>query len=306
MSRTILIAGGTGLIGTSLKNYLSPAGHQVRILSRKSSHTEASDTFHWNPSKNSLDPESLKNIDVIINLTGASIASGHWTKGRKKVLRASRVDTTRFLLEKCLEHGVKCQAYIGSSAVGIYGNRQDQILTEHSEIGAPGFLVNLCQEWEAAHDAFEQVADRVIKLRTGIVLSNYGGAWPQLKRSVIFGIGAYLGSGQQYMPWIHMQDQIRIIEGLIQNETITGVVNASAPNPVTNRQFVASIVQNQGGLGWLLPVPAFLLRLALGQMSSVLLDGQRVIPQQLTNDGFIFSYSEIDEAIANLVEKKAW
>ena len=304
MNRTILIAGGSGLIGTYLREHMISAGYQVRILSRNKSQGIGTDTFYWNPTKQELDPHAFQGVDVLINLAGASIADKIWTKKRKKTLRRSRIDSTRFLLDKCKELGVRISTYLGGSAVGVYGDRAEEKLTEESTPGRSGFLVDLCLEWEAAHDEFSQIADRVIKLRTGIVLSDQGGAWPQIRRSAVMRIGACFGKGNQYMPWIHIEDQIRIMRWLISSESQIGLFNAVSPSPVTNREFLTAIIKMNYDSPWLVPIPSFLLKAILGEMSAVLLDSQRVLPTRLLMKNFKFKCEDIDSAIRTLSQMR--
>lgn len=304
MKKTILISGGSGLVGTFLQGKFQNAGHEVRILSRDRRLSSKSGVYHWDPDSNSFDMSALEGVDVIINLAGASIADQRWSDTRKKVLWESRIDSSRLLLEKVQESGLSLQCYIGASATGFYGDRGHEILTEESPAGEPSFLVELSQAWEEAHLAFEAVSQRVCRLRIGVVLTNRGGALPKLKSSVLFGIGAYLGRGDQYLPWIHIEDLASIFEKVIERSEIAGAINAVAPNPETNYQFIKILAKQSWGPGWLIPVPSFVLHILLGEMSSVLLYSQRVLPQRILEHKFDFQYPKLETALKALSEEK--
>jgi uncharacterized protein (TIGR01777 family) len=302
MVRTILIVGGSGLIGTFLKSFLEAAGHQVRILTRNRSLAGRDGFFLWDIDTSYLDRSALQNVEVIVNLAGAPIADKRWTSNRKRVLRDSRVESTLFLRNQLVEANVKVNTYIGASAVGIYGDRGDEVLDEGSKLGKQDFLIDLCMEWESAHDRFSDLADRLVKVRIGVVLTNEGGAWPQLKRSVVAGLGASFASGNQFVPWIHQADLIGIMGNLVADHELSGIINATAPNPVTNRAFVKSLIRAKGGIGLVAPIPALFLHLILGEMATILLASQRVIPAKLLDvNNFYFKYETIDAAIEALL-----
>lgn len=304
MKKTILIAGGSGLIGTFLQKNLIGAGHQVRILSRDRLLARNQDVYHWNPRNNEFDPDSLAGVEVVINLVGANVADGRWTESRKKDLWESRIMPSEFLLRQIRSSGRKIECYVGASATGIYGDRGDEILNEESATGDHHFLVDLALAWEKAHQSFTEVASRVISLRIGVVLSEQGGALPKLKFSTIFGIGGYLSSGRQYMPWIHIEDLTRVFEYIIQDRAFRGPVNAAAPHPVTNFDFIRILSKERWGFAWLIPVPEFLLRWVLGEMADVLLYSQRVIPDKLLKLNFTFKYQQLSDALSHLLHGK--
>jgi uncharacterized protein (TIGR01777 family) len=299
MKRTILIAGGTGLIGSFLSKRFRAEGHEVRILSRNTGKNQ-SGVYHWDPESRLFDMESLSGVDVVINLAGASIAGGRWTDRRKKLLRDSRIQSSNFLFDQLKLGGQKINCYLGASAVGIYGDRSDEILTEKSTPGKESFLVNLSKEWEAAHQKFGAVSERTSIIRIGVVLANQGGALPELKKSVFMGIGFYLGSGDQYLPWIHITDLGSIFLQILLDPSLRDIVNAAAPEPVTNFQLTKALVALSKGPGWLLPVPEIFLRLGLGQMADVLLQSQRVIPSILMQKGHVFKYAHLQNALKDL------
>ncbi len=300
MSKTILIVGGSGLIGTSLKKRLLEEGNKVRILSHSPSKINNIDSFFWDPTQSVLDQEAIKGVDVLINLAGASIGDKRWSVSRKKILWESRIQSTRLLLQNFKEKNLKLKCYIGASAVGVFGNRGAELLTESSTTSTDHFLGDLCNAWESAHQNFEEVTDRVAIIRIGVVLSNRGGALPQLRRAVILGIGAYFGDGKQYMSWIHLIDLVRIFEYIIHNEGMKGVIHGVAPNPVTNISFIKALTSMTKGPGWLLPIPSFLLIMALGEMAAVILFSQRVVSPHLEEYQFIFNYQKLEVALQEL------
>ncbi|MBK8505635.1 MAG: TIGR01777 family protein [Saprospiraceae bacterium] len=299
MKRTILIAGGSGLIGSFLRKRFIQDGHEVRILSRSVGNKQYG-VYHWDPERMVFDLKSFLGVDVVINLAGASIAGSRWTDKRKKLLHDSRIKTSTFLLDQLQISGQKINCYIGASAVGIYGDRSDEILTEISDTGHEGFLVNLSREWEAVHQKFSSECQRVCIIRIGVVLANEGGALPELGKSVFMGIGFYLGDGSQYLPWIHIADLGSVFGQMLEDHSLSGIINAAAPEPVTNYQLTKAMVALSRGPGWLLPVPKIFLRLGLGQMADVLLQSQRVIPSVLIQKSHFFEYSTLADALKDL------
>lgn len=296
----ILIAGGSGLIGTKLLELLKRRGHQVSILSRNPQSNEDYSSFKWDIEAEYVDEHALEGIDVLINLAGAGIADARWSDRRKEVLRASRVEGNKLLLEAVQASGTQLNLFVGASAIGVYGNRGDHWLTEESKPGDDDFLVSLSKEWEASHRVFLDYADRIAILRIGVVLSMEGGALPKLNQSVVIGSSGYLGDGAQYMSWIHIDDLTRIFLAIIENPELSGIINATSPHPVTNKKFMETLVSLKSGLGILLPVPAFLLKIYLGEMSQVVLDSSRVSPDVLVRNNYEFKYERLEDALNDL------
>ena len=296
MSGRILITGGTGLIGTRLSEMLIDLGYEVAHLSRQSSPYSHYKTFKWDIHKHYIDDNILNYADYIINLAGASVADGKWTPERKREIMDSRVKSTT-LLRDCLretQHQVK--AFISASAVGIYGNTHNHLVTEESALG-DDFLADVCKQWEAAAWQVRDLGIRTGILRIGVVLSDKGGALPQIAKPVKLMAGAPLGSGKQYMSWIHLDDLCRLFIQAIEDPQYQGVFNAVAPNPVTNQEFtkVLAHVMHKPLTG--LKVPAIGLKLVLGEMSEVVLEGQRVSANKVLHKGFTFEYSEVQGAL---------
>ncbi|GEO06418.1 NAD-dependent epimerase [Adhaeribacter aerolatus] len=296
MSGRILITGGTGLIGSRLSELLIDQGYEVAHLSRQANPHARYKTFRWDIQNQFIDDNVLGYADYIVNLAGTSVAEGKWTPQRKKEILESRVQGTQ-LLRTCLsktKHHVK--AFISASAVGIYGDTHDRLVTEESAYG-DDFLANVTKQWEAAAWQIHELNIRTCILRIGVVLSDKGGALPQMARPVKLMAGAPLGSGKQYMSWIHIDDLCRLFIQAIENTSYQGVFNAVAPNPVTNKEFTQALadVMHRPLTG--LKVPAFGLKMVLGEMSEVVLEGQRVSCDKLTKQGFTFEYNTIHEAL---------
>lgn len=299
MSGRILITGGTGLIGSRLSEMLIDQGYEVAHLSRQANAKSHYKTFKWDLEKNYIDEKVLQYADYIINLAGASVAGGKWTPQRKKEILDSRIQGAR-LLRKCLEqtqHHVK--AFISASAVGIYGNTGDQLVTEESNYGTD-FLAEVTKQWEAAAWEIHELNIRTCIFRIGIVLSTKGGALPQIARPVKLMAGAPLGSGKQYFSWIHIDDLCRLFIQAIEDPKFQGVYNAVAPNPVTNKEFTQTLAQVMHRPLTGLKVPAFGLKMVLGEMSEVLLGGQRVSSDKVLQQGFTFEYNDLQEALKYL------
>lgn len=297
MKRTVLLTGGTGLIGSYLSNYLDNLGFDVRILTRNTSQDSRYKLFHWDISKNEVDTRAFENLDVIIALAGASIASKAWTAERKEVLYSSRVNGNRFILETLRRLGSKPSLFIGTSAVGIYGDRGDEILNEESKPGRSSFMVDLCQSWEDSVFAFNKLDIRVGAVRIGLVLSDQGGVLPTLKSTTFFGIGSYLGSGTQYMPWIHIEDLARIFTTFIDHKTLSGILNGVGPNPSTNKEFMQTLVNCQGGVKLVLPAPAFAVKLMMGPRAALVLNSNRVVSARLEEIGYQYRFETLESVI---------
>ena len=293
-SLRIAIGGGSGLVGSALIPLLKSVGHSVVQLVRRPPR-DACEVF-WDPAGGVIDDAPLNGLDAAVPLGGTGVAQGRWTAERKAEIRNSRVNSTD-LLSRTLAHLNDPPAtFICASATGYYGDRGDEMLTEESSPGT-GFLPDVCRLWESATEPARQAGIRVVNLRTGVVLSANGGALRRMLLPFKLGLGGVVGSGRQYMSWIALTDLVGAIEFLLTAEAVSGPVNAVAPNAVSNRDFTRALgrVLRRPTL---LPLPAFAVRAAFGEMGEVLLlEGCRVHPTRLENAGFSFLYPELEETL---------
>jgi hypothetical protein len=299
----ILVSGASGLVGSALIPQLESAGHSVGRLVRpdSKSNTARGQNIVWNPQTGDFDLKAAAGADAVVHLAGASIADGRWTAERKALLRSSRVDATRQLLLGLAKLPQPPRTFICASAIGYYGNRGDEVLTESS---APGndFLARLCQEWEAAAQGTERLGTRTVILRFGIILSLAGGGLPRIMLPFRLGLGGKLGTGRQWTSWVALQDVIGLILFALDHPDLHGPVNVVSPTPVRNWEFAGSLGQVMHRPSFF-PTPAFLLRLAVGEMAdSLLLSSQRVIPEEATQAGYSCRYASLGEALRAIVQ----
>ena len=302
--QSILVTGGTGFIGTALVRRLIGRGDRVYVIARSPA---KADRLFGNqalivPSLQAL-PETVK-IDAIVNLAGAPVLGLPWTDARKVALARSRIDTTRALVDWVADHAAKPRVLVNASAIGWYGaDRGDQSLTEIATAGGD-FPAMMCAAWEKEARRAERLVSRVCRLRIGLVLGSTGGMLRPMLRAFKFGLGGRFGHGRQWLSWIHLEDLLALIIRAIDDPTFTGAINAVAPQPVTNAEFtrtLATAVHRPA----ILHAPAFVLRLALGEMATLLLDGQRVVPERADQLGFQFRYRELGAALADIVGRKS-
>ena len=299
----ILIPGGTGLIGRALSVELVAAGHEVTVLSRTPGRfrppVESVHAAEWNGTGPEGIVEPLEEADAVVHLVGAGIADKRWSTSRKRILRRSRIDSILGLVEAMGRAKNPPTVLLQASAVGYYGLRGEE---EVSETGEPGsdFLASLSREWEAAGAGAEQLGVRRIVARTGIVLSRDGGALPRMLLPFRFFLGGPLGDGNQWMPWIHMADEVGAMRYLLEDQGARGAFNLTAPTAVTNREF-GRILGAVIGRPAFMPAPAFALRLALGEMSDLLLTGRRVRPNALLERGYEFRFDDLEGALRDLL-----
>lgn len=301
MKEIILITGGHGLIAQKLAEKLGK-NYVIRLLTRKK---KGENDFEWDVEKGVIDEKSLIGIHHIIHLAGANVAEKHWTEKRKLEIISSRVDSAKLLLNALKKNNIKISSFISASAVGFYGaETTEKIYTEEDNKGTD-FLSNVVFQWEQIADQFlkQNIADRVVKLRTGVVLSARGGALTKMKTPIEYGVGAALGSGKQYMPWIHIDDICSMYEFTINNSKVNGVYNAAAPIHTTNQELtklIAAILKKP----LILPnIPSFIIKIIFGEASMILLKGSRVSSDKIVNEGFVFKYPDLKLALKNLLEE---
>jgi len=294
---TIVIAGGSGFLGRKLATRLTSEGHKVVTLSRRPS--TGANEIAWQPDGNAgALSRHLEGIDAVVNLAGENIAGRRWTSARKSALKTSRILSTRTLVRAAAAAARPPGIFISGSAIGYYGPHGDEPVAESTPAGSD-FLAQLCVEWEAEARKVESAATRLVILRTGLPLDRDGGALGKMLLPFRLGLGSTLGSGDQFMPWIHVDDWTAMVSWLIRNDRAAGAFNATAPEPVTNRTFTRTLgrVLHRPAI---LHAPAFMLRAALGEMASVLLHGQRVLPAAAEHHGFRFSHRALEPALESL------
>ena len=300
MPKHILLTGGTGLIGKHLTKLLLDKGYEVSYLvRRKAEDNPLVKTYLWNVEKNEIDPDCINGVDTIVHLAGAGVADKRWTDKRKKEIIESRTKSIGLIYELLREKEHSVKSVISASATGYYGDRADEVLTENSP-PSTDFLAQVCQKWEAAADEGTKLGLRVVKLRTGIVLDKNGGALPKMGAPVKLLMGSPLGSGKQWMPWIHLQDVIDIYLYAITDTKFNGVYNMVAPNPVTNQQFTQALAKTLHKPLWAPKVPVFLIKLLLGEMSIAVLASTKASSQKIEDAGFKFKYPELTEALKEI------
>jgi uncharacterized protein (TIGR01777 family) len=301
----IIVTGASGLVGSALVPALITQGHQVTALVRRvSKHKPQANVteVEWEPATGQLDAARLVGHDAAVHLAGEPIAAGRWTAAKKQRIRASRVESTRLLADTLARLQTRPRVLVCASAIGYYGTRGAEVLTEAS---APGndFLSEVCREWEAAAEPARAAGIRTVHLRFGIVLSKEGGALAQMLTPFQLGIGGPIGNGRHYMSWLALDDAVGMIEHALTDENLAGAVNAVAPQPVTNSEFAKTMGRVLGRPA-LLPMPAFALRFALGEMAdALLLSSARVAPERLQAAGYQFKYPQLEGALRHVLHK---
>lgn len=295
----ILVSGATGLVGASLIPFLLNAGHQVVRLVRKKA-TLPTDIL-WDPAKGMIEEEKLERFDAVIHLAGESIASGRWTRAKKALLRSSRVDSTKLLVNALAKQTYPPKIFLCASAIGFYGNRGDALLDEDSPKGT-GFLADLCQEWEEAANGFK--TGRVVSARLGMVLSPRGGALRQMLLPFQLGGGGVLGSGAQYYSWVGIDDVVYHLYNALMDDRLRGSVNIVSPNPVTNAAFTKTLGEVLCRPTFM-PMPAAVVGLIFGEMGeALLLSSSRVVPKRLSQIGCDFAYPGLESCLRHLLGKQ--
>ena len=298
----IAVTGATGLIGAALCERLRQEGNDVLVITRRENSSSPFPVVHWNPERGELDTRSLEGVDAVVHLAGETIAE-RWTPEKKERIRTSRVAGTRFLVDGLKRLSKRPSVLIGSSAVGFYGNRGDEELDEGSPPGT-GFLPEICQAWEAEVARASELGLRAVRLRTGIVLSTKGGALAKMLLPFKLGLGGPVGSGSQWMSWIHIDDVVGGYHFALHHSDLSGVANLTAPQPVRNADFTRALGRALGRPAFL-PAPGFALKLIFGEMAQdLLLDGQKVLPRRLESAGYKFQHTGIDDALADVVSSR--
>ena len=299
----ILVTGATGLIGRALCQRLADEGHTVTILSRHPREEVRFRAFQWDPLGGPPPADSLEGADAVIHLAGEPVAGGRWTSALKRRIRESRISGTRNLIAGIGAAAVRPKVLVAASAVGFYGDRGDEILDERASPGQ-GFLGEVCVEWEREANRAGDLGLRVAEVRIGVVLSDAGGALPRMLPAFRLGVAGDLGSGRQWFPWVHIDDVVGIFRHALMTDLVRGPMNAAAPGIVTNAGFTRALARELHRPSFL-SAPAFALRLLFGEMATILLGSQRVIPGVALETGYRFRYPELNEALRDLINAKA-
>lgn len=303
---TVLITGGTGLVGRALTEMLLEKGYKVIILSRKPRRSNHPDLRYaqWDIDSKTLDTTVLQEADHIVHLAGANVGEGRWTERRKQEIVDSRVESGQLLYERLRDSPNKVKKVISASATGYYGQFKGQIFRE-DDPPAVDFLGTTCQAWEGSIKQIEQLGKKVIILRTGIVLSLQGGALREFYKPLRLGFATIMGDGQQWISWIHLQDLVRLYFNAIVNDRLNGVYNAVSPGPVTNEDLVLALARAAKGKSFVsVHIPEFALKLALGEMSIEVLKSVKASSEKIQETGFLFSYPEITGAVEQVLKQK--
>jgi len=300
---TVLIAGGSGLLGTALTQELLKLGYQVHHLGRKSKPTSGFKTFAWNPAEGKIDLAAFENVTHVINLAGANVGQGRWTGERKKILLESRTKSTQLLIQSFTQLSIKPVKFIQASATGFYGFGPPSEVFMETRSAGNDFLAQLTAEWENSALSLQSPEFPLLIIRIGVVLSKDGGALKVMAQPVKYFAGCPIGSGKQIVPWIHMDDLIQIMLNGVQNSSFTGTYNAVSPQPVDNRTLTRAIGKALRRPVWPIPVPGFLLRMILGEQASVVLKGCHVSSQKLRETGYVFKFTDVQDAVDSLLSK---
>lgn len=305
MNTKVLITGGSGIVGKPLTRMLLQKGYIVHHLSRSPQlHGNPKlQAFKWDIPSKQIDKNCISGVKAIIHLAGENIAGKRWTEERKQVIIESRTESIKLIYQLLKENSShEVETIISASAIGYYGDRSEELLTEESLPGK-GFLPVACVKWENAVDEGEkQLNLRVVKLRTGIVLTDTGGALPEIAKPVKLGLGSSLGSGEQWMSWIHLQDVIRMYAFALENNNLSGTFNMTAPNPVRNTEMISTLAQVLNKQLWLPKVPSFSLKILLGELSSLVLDSAKVSSSKIQAKGFKFDFPMLKDALSEIYE----
>jgi uncharacterized protein len=299
----VLITGGTGLIGRALTKKLLDQGHQVQYLSRKSDPNARVPLFKWDIDRQQIDMKAFEGVEAIIHLAGAGIAEARWTAARKAEILHSRVNSTKLLTEAISQMNPKPKVFVGSSAVGFYGATTSSKIYNESDAVHKDFLGNTCLKWEQSYSDIRALGIRTVIIRIGIVLSSEGGALERMAQPVKWGIGSALGSGKQFVPWIHVNDIAGVFFHALSNVSLNGVYNGVADEAATNKQLTAQIAKTLNRPFFMPSVPAFIMRLVFGEMAQAFLEGSRVDNQKIKQTGYVFQFSTLKAALDDLFKK---
>lgn len=301
MATRILVSGGTGSVGILLCEFLTTKGYEVSLLSRKKRENSKYNTFLWNYKEQFIEDQAFDNCDYIVHLAGAGIADKAWSKAYKNEILESRIETTKLLYKTLAKRNHKVKAIISASAVGYYGQQTSSKVFEEQDEPGNDFVASVCKQWEQEVRQFDKLGIRRVTMRIGIVLMKKGGALQKMVQPFKMNAGAALGSGKQFIPWIHSTDLIRIIVQSIEDKTMSDVYNCVAPDAIDNLGFSKAISKRLGKKMWLPKVPGFALKLLLGERAVLLTEGSRVSSDRILRSGFSFKFPDLTSSLEDLL-----
>ncbi len=301
--KRVLISGGNGLIGQELCKRLQQKGYEVAILSRSSKPETNIQSYYWDINRNEIDREAINNCDFIIHLAGANIGEKRWTTKRKQAIISSRIKSAELIFNNIDRQNNKLKAFITASAVGYYGALTTEKIFRETDSAANDFLGETCSLWEKAADQFTELGMRTVKIRTGVVLSKEGGALTKLLLPAKLGLASAIGTGKQYMPWIHIDDLCAIYIQAVENEELKGAFNAVAPEHITNKALSWKIARTLHKPFRVPNIPAIIMKLFFGEMSVMLLSGSRISSDKIQAAGYQFGFPKLDVALSSLFTK---
>jgi len=300
----ILISGGTGLVGKALTKRLIIEGHDIRILSRNPQSSSQLKSFYWNVEKNEIDEKAFEGVEHIVHLAGSGIADKRWTNARKQDIIDSRVNSMKLITDVVKKKNIKLKSFVGASAIGIYGMTTSEKIFSETDNGTDDFLTQSCTQWENSYQQIQTLSSKNCIIRIGVVLSKDGGALKKLLPLFQLGLGSAVGSGKQYMPWIHIEDLVSVFHEALFNSNYNGIYNAVSSEKTTSDSFSKQLAKSLSKPFFLPRVPAFVLKLLFGEMANVLLEGSLISNQKLIHAGFQLKYPALSEALQEIVAKK--
>lgn len=298
---TVLISGGTGLIGRHLCEKLKNKGYSVSILSRVGKQGSGIRTYAWDIDKREIDEQAIESADYIIHLAGENIGEKRWTNKRKQLIIDSRIKSSQLLFEATKNSNKKIKAFISASAIGYYGAITSDKIFSEADPFATDFLGKTCRQWEKSADRFEELGIRTVKIRTGVVLTKHGGALAKMITPFKLGIVSAIGNGLQYLPWIHIEDLCNIYIKAIEDPKMSGAYNAVSPDHKTNRDFTKTLARILKKQLWFPNIPAIVMKIIFGEMSAMLLKGSRVSSEKVIIAGYKFNFPNLERALVNLL-----
>lgn len=293
----VLITGASGLVGTRLKELLLEKEYEINTIGRTSN--QKSNSYIWNIETCEIDAKALEGVSAIIHLAGAGVADKRWSEERKKEIIDSRVNSAKLIFDFLKKNNHSVKAFISASAVGFYGDCADKIITEEQNAGE-GFLAEVCNQWEQSAKQFSKLGIREVRCRIGIVFAKNGGALPELTKTIPLGVASYFAKSNLYYPWIHIDDVCGIMIHTLENENMSGAYNATAPLPLLMKDLMKEILEAKKSKAVLVPAPPFAIKLALGEMSEMLLGSQRCSAEKIVKNGHKFRFEKIGDALKEI------